>query len=159
MSKCAVCDQHNATVYDPDRDDMYCAECYYELLDDDEYCDCEEQMNRVFTKNNFTVMVGGGVMECVRMVEVGNPIEAVEAYFNGQEDAPLCCTIFGSKEAMEELREFCKANKEWIKVTLEASAANKVFKSDVWMSDEYFPLKLDEGMYDNQWQLSPFMMG
>lgn len=37
MSKCAVCDQHTATVYDPDRDDMYCPDCHKELLEDDLY--------------------------------------------------------------------------------------------------------------------------
>ena len=37
MSKCASCDQRNATIYD---DDMYCMDCHDEKLIADEcYCD------------------------------------------------------------------------------------------------------------------------
>ena len=40
MSKCASCDQHGASIYCPDADDVYCYECYEEKLIDDEcYCD------------------------------------------------------------------------------------------------------------------------
>ena len=44
-SKCAFCDQRNATVYCADTDDMYCRDCYEEKLIDDEcYCDDDTGM-------------------------------------------------------------------------------------------------------------------
>ena len=47
MSKCAGCDQHNANIYDPDVDDMYCYDCHLEKQQEDEcYCDdCYEEHN------------------------------------------------------------------------------------------------------------------
>jgi hypothetical protein len=39
-SKCAICDQRNASVYCPDADDMYCYSCYEQKQIDNEcYCD------------------------------------------------------------------------------------------------------------------------
>tara|TARA_R100001510_G_C7647506_1_gene204825 strand:- start:589 stop:762 length:174 start_codon:yes stop_codon:yes gene_type:complete len=36
FSKCAACDQRNATVYDSEADDMYCADCHSQKIYDDE---------------------------------------------------------------------------------------------------------------------------
>ena len=36
FSKCAICDQRNATVYDSEADDMYCADCHSQKIYDDE---------------------------------------------------------------------------------------------------------------------------
>ncbi len=45
MSKCASCDQHGASIYCPDADDVYCYECYEEKLIDDE-CDDDHDIPR-----------------------------------------------------------------------------------------------------------------
>jgi len=33
-SKCAVCDQRNATIYLEERDDMYCSDCIDEMREE-----------------------------------------------------------------------------------------------------------------------------
>lgn len=42
MSKCAVCDERNASVYDADADDMYCTSCYEEKRYEEDICYCDE---------------------------------------------------------------------------------------------------------------------
>jgi len=36
FSKCAACDERNATVYDSEADDMYCIDCHSQKIYDDE---------------------------------------------------------------------------------------------------------------------------
>jgi|DEB0MinimDraft_6_1074348.scaffolds.fasta_scaffold314550_1 hypothetical protein len=41
-SKCAGCDERNATIYDDSNDDMYCVDCYEQKqIDDACYCDSD----------------------------------------------------------------------------------------------------------------------
>ena len=44
-SKCAVCDQRNATVYDAEADDMYCTDCYEQKRYEEDTCYCDEYSN------------------------------------------------------------------------------------------------------------------
>jgi hypothetical protein len=41
-SKCAVCDERNATIYDAEADDMYCGGCYEQKRYEEDVCYCGE---------------------------------------------------------------------------------------------------------------------
>ena len=43
-SKCACCDNRNATIYNADADDMYCSDCHDEKIHHEEVCYCTEHM-------------------------------------------------------------------------------------------------------------------